>query len=174
MKWLVRAVVWWSLMMPLPAMAAESPLWEFGLRGGMEATGTKEHYKAGELYLLRVLPWHKDLGGGVLTARLDLGAGFLESREDHGGWLAAGGDLAWSFADGLVVCEVGFRPTWLTEHQFGGDDLGGTQQFTSHAGFAVRVAPVVINYRFQHTSNAGIYDDNDGLDLHLFGVGASF
>ena len=29
---------------------------------------------------------------------------------------------------------------------------------------------LVLNYRFQHTSNAGIYDDNPGLNLHMLGV----
>lgn len=162
------------LLLPVSALAAAAPLWEFGLRGGMEATGSKENYMAGEVYLLRALPWRADLAGGALTARLDLGAGFLEADNDDGGWLAGGADLVYSVAGGLIALEAGFRPTWLIDHVYGSDDFGGDLQFTSHGGIALHLDPVVISYRYQHTSNASIYDDNDGLDLHLFGVGACF
>lgn len=174
MKWIGSGVLLWLLLLPLPVAAGEASLWEFGLRGGMEATGSKENYKAGEVYLLRALPWRTDLAGGVLTARLDLGVGVLEADNDGGGWLAGGADLVWQLADGRVEIEGGFRPTWLVDHSYGSDDFGGGMQFSSHGGIAVHIDPVVISYRYQHTSNASIYDDNDGLDLHLFGVGARF
>ncbi len=156
------------------AVAAESPNWELGLRGGMEATGTLEQYDAGEIYLLRTLPWHNELAGGVLTARFDLGLGYLESDHDGGCWLAGGADLVYSLAGGLIDLEAGFRPTWLMDHIYGSDDFGGDLQFTSHGGIALYLDPVAISYRYQHISNASIYKDNDGLDLHLFGIGARF
>ena len=62
----------------------------------------------------------------------------------------------------------------LDEHVFGSDDYGGFQQFTSHLGIALKIAPFMCSYRYQHTSNAGIYDSNDGLNLHLFGIGYRF
>jgi hypothetical protein len=161
-------------LLPVMARGAEPPVWEFGLRGGMEATGSEEQYRAGEVYLLRDLPWRGSLAGGMLAARLDLGAGYLEADNDCGGWLAAGADLVWQIVDGMVEVEAGFRPAWLIDHAYGGDDFGGGLQFSSHGGIALRLPPFVISYRYQHLSNAGIYEGNDGLDLHLFGVGAKF
>jgi hypothetical protein len=155
-------------------MAAETPAWEFGLRGGMDATGSEEHYAAGEAYLLRELPWRTDLAGGVLASRLDLGAGYLESSGDDGGWLAAGADVVWIVGAGRLEFEAGFRPVYLFDHQYGDDDLGGALQFSSHGGIAFHLSRFTLGYRFQHMSNAGIYDSNPGINLHLFGVGAKF
>lgn len=162
------------LFLPGKAFAAELPLWEFGLRGGMDARGVDESFAAGEGYLLRALPWQVALGGGTLTARVDLGAGYLEAADDHGGWLAAGGDLVWLLGESPVAVEVGFRPAWLYDHNYGTEDFGGDLQFSSHAGVALRFSRLVVSYRYQHLSNAGIYDSNDGLDLHLLGVGTGF
>jgi hypothetical protein len=161
-------------LLPVMAQGAEPPVWEFGLRGGMEATGSAEQYRVGEAYLLRDLPWRSSLAGGTLAARLDLGAGYLESDNDGGGWLAVGADLVWQIIDGFIEVEAGFRPTWLIDHAYGSDDFGGDLQFSSHGGIALRLPPFVISYRYQHTSNASLYDDNDGFDLHLFGVGTKF
>lgn len=172
-KWIGGAGLLSLLCLPATVLAAEPPLWEFGLRGGMDATSVRESYAAGEVYLLRTLPWHVDLAGGSLAARLDFGVAYLETDEDSGGWLAAGADVVWR-AGRVVEIEAGFRPAWLADHRFGEDDFGGGIQFISHGGIALHFAPVVISYRYQHLSNAGIYSENDGLDLHLFGVGARF
>lgn len=171
---LVIGTLMLALLLPLPAVAAGSSLWEVGLRGGTDAAGVECSYKAGEIYLLRAFPWRVDLPGGMLSARLDLGAGYLEAVHDSGGWLACGADLVYSMADGLLELEAGFRPTWLIDQIYGNDDYGGDLQFTSHAGLAVHVDPVVISYRYLHISNASIYEENDGLNLHLFGVGVRF
>jgi hypothetical protein len=173
MKWLFGSLLL-VFCLPWGVFAAELPPWEFGLRGGLDARGVDESFIAGEGYLMRALPWRTDLGGGTLTARVDLGVGSLEAANDHGGWLAAGGDLVWLPGESPFAVEVGFRPAWLCDHHYGKEDFGGSMQFASHAGIALRFSRLVVSYRYQHLSNAGIYDRNGGLDLHLFGVGAGF
>ena len=172
MRWL--GVVMLVLWLPAAVIAAETPQWEFGLRGGTDATGVEESYFAGELYLLQPLPWRTEVPGGTLETRLDIGVSYLEGADDHSGWLALGGDLVWSIFDGLVDLEAGFRPAWLFDKRNGNDDFGGEVQFSSHAGVALHLAPMTFSYRIQHLSNAGLFDENDGLDLHLFGIGARF
>ena len=163
------------LFLPGLAQAAESSLWELGLRGGTDASGSNENFTAGELYLLRFLPWQIALGEGtLLRTRFDMGAGYLEAVNDEGGWLAAGGDLVLSLFDEQLELEAGFRPTWLTDYRYGADDFGGDTQFSSHAGLACKIDHVTFNYRFQHISNAGIYDSNPGINLHLFAMGFRF
>jgi len=175
MKWGFGSVLVLLLALPVTGLAAEVPAWEVGLRGGMEATGSDEHYKAGEIYLLKALPLRAETGGGPVLARLDLGVGALEGAHDDKGYLVAvGGDLVWVPGAGPLELEAGFRPVWLSDHHLGEDDYGGGLQFMSHVGIALRLSPLVFSYRYLHMSNAGIYSENDGLNLHLFGVGATF
>jgi hypothetical protein len=156
------------------ATAEESTPWEFGLRGGKDAQYVNESFAAGEIYLLRNLPWQAETAAGRLLARLDLGVGLLDAAGDQGNWLAAGADLVWLPGDGTIEIEAGFRPAWLTDHYYGEDNFGGDTQFSSHVGIAVKLSRLVVNYRYQHLSNAGIYDNNDGIELHLLGAGFRF
>lgn len=174
MKRIAGTILLLLLMSAGPTLAGAVEPWEFGLRGGMDARGTVESYVAGEAYLLRDLPWQTGLAGGTLATRLDLGAGILRSDADDGFWLAAGGDLTWMAAAVPVEIEVGFRPVWLSDHEYGDDDFGGGLLFASHIGLALHLRPFVVGYRFQHMSNAGLYAENPGINLHLFGIGAHF
>lgn len=70
--------------------------------------------------------------------------------------------------------EAGWRPTLLSDHKFGQDDLGGPIQFSTHIGTSLSLNPMTINYRYQHISNAELYDTNPGIDLHMIGVGVRF
>lgn len=174
-KWMPGMTLLLLLVLPAAALAEESLLWELGGRGGMNATGSDESYRAAELYLLRDLPWGVETVLGPVLTRLDLGGGYLEDAgEDKGGWLAGGGDLVWFPVNGPVELEVGFRPAWLTDHHYGDDDYGGDLQFLSHAGIALCLPRFTLSYRYLHMSNAGLYSENDGLNLHLFGLGARF
>lgn len=150
---------------------------EFGIRGGADVSehNLEENYQAAEVYFLKQLPWRTTLGEQtILTSRFDTGITYLEGGGDESGMLAVGADLVLGLWDGCIEFEVGFRPTWMFGHEYGGDDFGGGLQFTSHVGAAINWQEVILNYRLQHTSNAGIYDHNPGLNMHLFGVGYRF
>lgn len=149
---------------------------EIGLRGGTDGSQNLEQsYVAAEMYLLKKLPWNKNFSDHVsLSSRLDMGFTLLDASDEQGFMLAIGADMVFGFWNGSTEVEVGFRPTWLPDHEYGEDDFGGGLQFTSHVGLTFNWQPVVINYRFQHTSNAGIYDNNPGLNLHMFGIGYRF
>ena len=48
-------------------------------------------------------------------------------------------------------------------------------QFTSHLAIRWQISRVhSLAYRIQHTSNAGIYSENDGLDLQVLEVGFAY
>ncbi len=67
-----------------------------------------------------------------------------------------------------VAIVGGSSPTFIGRNRFGARNMGSAFQFTSHIGVAWAVAPrFELGYRFQHMSNAGIDDDNPGLNSHL-------
>lgn len=172
---IARIILCLLLSMFFPAQAqAWFPL-EFGIRGGLDAAGTRENYGVQEIYVSTDLPWRMPVDSLVgLSVRLEVGAAQFEVAGEDGHWLAAGGALVHrSFGERLEF-EAGWRPTWLPDYKFGRDHFGGQVQFSTHAGVAFVWQQIRWSYRFQHTSNAGFYDDNPGLDLHMFGVGFRF
>jgi len=159
-----------SMIFTAQAQAA-SPL-EIGIRGGLDAAGTRENYEVREIYVSTDLPWRLPVESFVgLNVRLEVGAAQFEAAEDDGHWLAAGGALVYRSCGERLEFEVGWRPTWLPDYKFGREHFGGQVQFSTHASVAFIWQQTRWSYRFQHTSNAGLYDDNPGLDLHMFGVG---
>jgi len=162
------------LLLPVKAWSLDSTM-ELGARGGVDTLDENENFLAGEIYYLYTLPWQKQLSPGVnLFTRLDAGLAYLRADSRSGGWLAVGGDVVLSFREGVWELEYGFRPTWLFESDLGGDDFGGPIQFSNHLGATLNRGPVALSYRFQHISNASLYDDNPGLDLHMVGLGLRF
>lgn len=164
------------LLLLLPATCwSLATTMEFGVRGGVDDASLKEHYSAVEVYCLRNLPWQKEIAPGVrVYTRLDLGAAYLDGDAKDGGWISAGGDIVFSLLDGAFELEAGWRPAWLLEHEYGHDNFGGGFQFISHAGATVNMGRTTVNYRFQHISNAGLYDENPGLQMHMLGLGVRF
>ena len=162
------------LLLPLSSWGLATTM-EFGVRGAVDEAGVDENYSAVEVYYQQALTSKKQISPGVMVyVRLDAGAAYLTASSDHGGWFAVGGDVVLSLLDGLWEIEGGWRPTYLFDDEFGQDDFGGPVQFSSHIGTSLHLGNFSLNYRFQHISNAGIYDENPGLDLHLVGVGARF
>lgn len=101
---------------------------------------------------------------------------------------ADGGDIfkahftpAWRYAPGALAgrgfVEFGIGPTVLSDDELDDDDVGGQFHFTTHAtlGFELgdqrRWRPAL---RVQHTSNAGIEDDNPGINAVLFELSYRF
>jgi hypothetical protein len=157
------------------AAAQAADLNTLGVRGGGDTGIAREEYSAAELYYYRTLPWQKQLADGIVVySRIDAGVGYLRTAPQDANWVAVGADVVVSFADGWVTLDGGFRPGWLGESRFGEDDFGGSLQFWSHAGLTVQLGRLSLGYRFQHISNADIYDENDGIDLHMVGVGVVF
>jgi lipid A 3-O-deacylase len=177
MRTSIPLVLLYLLLFSVWSYAGTTTNMEIGVRGGTDVSehNLEENYQAAEVYLLKQLPWGTTMGEQTtLTSRFDIGATFLEGGGDEGGLLAVGADLVLGLWDGRMEFEIGFRPTLMLDHKYGGDNFGGGLQFTSHVGATINWQSVALNYRLQHTSNAGIYDHNPGLNLHLFGVGYRF
>jgi hypothetical protein len=160
-------------VMLMPVLSQASTL-EFGLRGGKDSGGNDENFTLLEASIQKPCPWQKQLGIGVLQPRWNLGLGYLEAASEGSALLSAGGDLAYEMAGGLLAIDIGLRPILISDHTFGDENLGGALQFGSHAGVTLNVDRFTLSYRFEHISNAGIYGNNPGINMHLIGVGARF
>lgn len=64
-------------------------------------------------------------------------------------------------------------------HDFQGYDLGGGFSFTEMVGGGVTYflyddMALNLGYRFRHASNASLYDENRGMNMHTFTAGFSY
>jgi hypothetical protein len=155
--------------------AGDKTVFELGVRGGVNDNRNYEDFTAGELYLLKDLPWQIPLAqSATLRTRFDASVTVLEAAGEHSTMLAIGGDLFVPLQNGFLEFEVGLRPGFLHDYKVGDDDFGGNLQFTSHAGMTLRWREMSLSYRLQHTSNASLYEQNKGLNLHMVGLGGRF
>ena len=74
-----------------------------------------------------------------------------------------------------VKFSIPFGMVWLDKHDFGNTNYGGQWQFTTglEAAYTIHKSFDVF-YRFEHMSNAGIYNHNPGLDTHNVGLRFTF
>ncbi|MDH3544202.1 MAG: acyloxyacyl hydrolase [Desulfuromonadales bacterium] len=172
----IRIILFFAFLLSSTAVyAGDKTVFEMGARGGVNDNRNYEDFTAGEVYLLRNLPWQMPLAqSATLRTRLDAGVTFLEAAGEQSAMLAIGGDLFVPMLDDRLEVEVGLRPAFLHDYKIGEDNFGGNLQFTSHAGLTLRWQEISLSYRIQHTSNASIYEQNKGLNLHLVGLGGRF
>jgi hypothetical protein len=156
--------------------AGEFRLESAGGRVGFPANPSAEGFHQAEAFVNWNLPWHWDLGRDWrLQSRLDVSAGWLGRGPDNAAIATLGPSLALGWQRLPVSLEGGISPTVISLEHFKTKDLGTDFQFTSHLGvnwdFASRMR---LGYRYQHMSNAGIGQNNPGLNLHLVALSYVF
>lgn len=167
-------VAFLMFIVPSLGLAIETKM-EFGVRGGVDNGDVDESFKMGEVYFQHVLPWQKEFNSETkIYTRLDMAAGVLEADSEKGKYIAAGADVVLSMSAGNWEVEAGCRPIWISEYEYGQEDFGGPIQFISHVGTSFIIGNWVVSYRFLHMSNADLYHENGGVDLHMVGLGRRF
>jgi hypothetical protein len=159
------------------AVAGEAISWRStGLRGGISDWPADEEFKQFEAFATWTLPWsHRWTSGWSVRTFLEACAGTLQAQGESGfiGSVGPGGAL--TNPNGRVELSAGLNPTYLSRHEFRDKDLGGPVAFTTHFGLDLRLGRHgVIGLRWQHTSNAYIYDQNPGYNLIMLHAGYGF
>ena len=130
--------------------------------------------------------WFKD-GAWYLGGYWDAGLAYMESGQEH----HDKNDLLdlsltpvfryqrdATLSSGVTpYAEAGIGPHLLSETRLGSRTLSTSFQFGSLLGVGLGFGDngqYELAYRFQHISNAGIKEPNDGLNLHLLRLGYSF
>lgn len=155
------------------AAAQEPDLWQVGGRLGFDDGRNDEDFNQAEVFVTRLLPLSWTSGTNLsLAVSLEGSAGLLSGASTQGFVGAGGPGLTAGLWGGRLVFKAGISPTIISRDNYGDEDLGGPVQFTSHAGLALRVyRGMSLGYRFQHMSNAGLYNHNPGLNLHMVEFG---
>jgi hypothetical protein len=76
--------------------------------------------------------------------------------------------LAFGPKDSILALDAGVGAAVLTRHKFGEQNLGGAFQVVLTFGFRVPVYRALgIGYRMAHMSDAKIYGEGTGVDVHM-------
>lgn len=152
---------------PMASPAERLGLAEVGARAGMSDSNNDQYFEQYEFFTSHNLPWSWDLPGGwVFATRLNITVGALLSSGSTAFIATAGPGLNFSWHKFSIF--AGLSPTYLSKEKFEVEDFGGEFHFTSHVGLSYQfLKGYAAGYRIQHLSNAGIYDSNPGLNLHV-------
>ena len=113
-------------------------------------------------------PWEWQISESVeLELGIEGSAGILDGEGESGGIFTLGFVLEIDCDNAPITLKIATGPSLITEDEFADFDLGGNFQFTSSVGVALDLSEIwSVEYRFQHISNAGLEDQNPGLNMH--------
>ncbi len=148
--------------------------WEIGAQGGPSFNDKDASFGQYEALLNYKLPWRWDLGSVGLGMRVISTFGSLHGGGDVGAVGSLG--LGFVLGDGHDLnLRVGSAATYITTDTYGDEDLGTHFQFTSHIGLTYRFwNELSARFRVQHMSNAGLSDENPGVNIIMFGLHYAF
>ena len=150
--------------------AAEDAGWlAVGLRAGINDSRNEEDFEQYEGFALYRLPWNRQIASDwTLGTYFEFNAGALTGGGDTGFVGSAGPGINLQTPGKRLMLWAGINPTLISKETFGDEQLGGPFQFTSHIGLSFAIHErISIGYRLQHMSNAGIYNKNPGINLHM-------
>ena len=173
----MKSGVWWlgvaiilSVSVGKSSWANDFRLFAVGIQGGFNSSSNNEDFVQVEAFVTYLSPWDLTFGSGwILDTTLSGSAGVLNGGGDTGFIATLGPGLMLRNEKGRFALFGGVSPTLMSQHEYGVEDFGGVFQFTSYIGLSFLFTDHFgIGYRFQHMSNAGIYDENPGLDMNMF------
>ena len=146
--------------------------YELGVRAGANIDNKREDFTQAEVHGGYRLPWSwEPVTEWTLSTWAIAHAGTLHAAERTGFTGGLGPGFVFGRNGSRLSFDAGSCFTFLTEEQFGGDDLGGPLQFTIHLGARVGVfRELGVSYRFHHISNAGLFRPNPGVNMHQLGL----
>lgn len=153
----------------------ESPFDTIGLRlgGDVNADVSLTSY---ELFVTSEPQWSCELSEKVNAGiGYEAAIGALAGEGEVAADLHFGFSLKFAHQSIPVSVIITTGPSLYSEDSFGDFDIGGHIHFTSSFGLNWKMCESwALEYRIQHTSNAGLEDNNPGLDMHAVALTRSF
>ena len=147
-----------------------------GVRYGFGIDSLGREFQEVEALADFTLPCKWDLGRTwELKPRLELCLGSFGNDHVTAVVGSVGSILSLAPAKSPVALEVGVSATGLSEDEFETRGVGCRFQIRSLFGLSWTIEKRVrVGYHFQHMSNGGLSDDNQGLNMHTFSVAYRF
>ena len=163
-----------GLFIPQLSHADDIRVLSVGVRGG--ANGQRvlggaepETFHQYEVVTTVGLPWswYTEAGWGVST-RVMASLGFLTGSGDTALLTTVVPGIAIGRRDSLLGLDLGLGGSLLSRHEFGRHDFGGPFQVVFTVGLTIPVYKQFgLGYRLHHISDAGIYSNGLGVDVHM-------
>ena len=148
-----------------------------GFRSGVSVGSDREDFQQYEAFL-NYKTWWEDVQFFThykLSMTVNLSTGTLTTGAETEFIGSVGPRLVLGWFGSKVTLDGGISATVLGNKRFGDENFGGQYQFTSHIGTNIPLrSHVILNFRFQHMSNASLREPNPGLNMFLFGLSYAF
>lgn len=164
------------LVLVIPSIAAANVAFDVAARYGFDADPGSEYFHfyevAAGVELERKWQWGN---GWSLEPGVSFNAGILHAGDEDGFIGTIGPRLELNFPGDYVTLHGSVRAGGMSEHEYGDADLGGAFTFAEDIGIRLKLgAGFSAGYLFQHISNADIYDENPGVELHILEIQYAF
>lgn len=147
----------------------------YGLRLGYGTEGGNDMLSAEAMFYFDYEREWEISDSVELELKPEASIGFIQGHSTTAGTVHLG--FAGFIEPGDFPFDIVFSsgPTLLTEDTFGTFEIGGHLHFTSAVGIDCEFGnDWTVGYRFQHISNAGLRDENPGLNLHVLAIAREF
>lgn len=154
-------------------VAAEfESLRSLGARVGVSDYEKPDTFVLEEFFAQRSLPWRWEKSALLqITTAVELSLGYLGADGTDAFVGGVGPVLRGSWTGLPLFIDVGAKATYISQSHFGLVNYGGKAQFVSHFEVGVELGRNwELAYRYQHMSNARVYQPNPGLNLHVLAV----
>jgi hypothetical protein len=182
-RWPILPILCLVLLLVTPAstLAGDFRLLNAGVRGGVDGYNVfggdeDEHFEQYDLFATASLPWSKywESGWGFST-RLMGTTGALFSAGDGAFVGTIAPLLAFGPKDSVLALDAGVGAALMTRYKFGEQNFGGAFQVVLTFGLRVPVyRGFGIGYRLAHMSDAKIYPNATGVDMHMLELTYTF
>ena len=171
------------VFLPEPGHTKDIKLISVGIRAGInsETIGIppteKEDFEQYDAFAVIGLPWSWEFPSGwEIRWRLNATAGALRAAGDTGFITELTPGIAFTKSSWRLTFDLGGGLAYLSDYEFGSQDIGGPVQIIGHGGITYHFPwDVSVGWRFHHLSDATIYGtDNRGVDLHMLELSYRF
>jgi lipid A 3-O-deacylase len=153
----------------IPPVSEGGASWDaIGFRASIGDSRNKESYSQYEVYVNFNLPWAwRSEPKWIVGSFVGINVGAIVCEKDA--FLGSIGPEFYVLAPSQRLSfSAGIYPTYISRSSFGIDNFGGPFQFTSALDIDFHfLRQMSLGYRFQHMSNAGLFDKNPGLNTHI-------
>ncbi|MBL1213298.1 MAG: acyloxyacyl hydrolase [Ignavibacteriae bacterium] len=143
---------------------------QYGIRTGINDTHQENlDLSVYEIYLHTVPPIHSiaDNIFGASNISFEMALGVVSDKTNSSFLFSMGPILRLINYENIFSVSTGLKPSFMTNHIFSDFDIGGAINFISHIALTISPAEQInLGYRFEHKSNAGLYEKNPGVNFH--------